>query len=146
MHPTVVINVVGLTQRMIGPDTPVLQRLAAVGATREIGSVVPAVTCPVQTTYLTGLLPRDHGIVGNGWYFRDLSEVMFWRQSNRLVAGERLWEAAKRRDPTFTCANMFWWYNMYATADIGACLRRSQGAGCGGQSPGCWTCGSRTGA
>ena len=112
MHPTIVINVVGLTQRMIGPDTPVLQRLAAVGATRKIGSVVPAVTCPVQTTYLTGLLPRDHGIVGNGWYFRDLSEVMFWRQSNRLVAGERLWEAAKRRDPTFTCANMFWWYNM----------------------------------
>ena len=138
MHPTVVINVVGLTQRMIGPDTPVLQRLAAVGATREIGSVVPAVTCPVQTTYLTGLLPRDHGIVGNGWYFRDLSEVMFWRQSNRLVAGERLWEAAKRRDPTFTCANMFWWYNMYATADIGVTPRPLYPAD-GRKIPDCYT-------
>jgi predicted AlkP superfamily pyrophosphatase or phosphodiesterase len=138
MHPTVVINVVGLTQRMIGPDTPVLQRLAAAGAAREIGSVVPAVTCPVQTTYLTGLLPRDHGIVGNGWYFRDLSEVMFWRQSNRLVAGERLWEAAKRRDATFTCANMFWWYNMYATADIGVTPRPLYPAD-GRKIPDCYT-------
>ena len=101
MHPTVVINVVGLTQRMIGPDTPVLQRLAAVGATREIGSVVPAVTCPVQTTYLTGLLPRDHGIVGNGWYFRDLSEVMFWRQSNRLGCDQ---------NANNLCANIFLQY------------------------------------
>jgi predicted AlkP superfamily pyrophosphatase or phosphodiesterase len=96
------------------------------------------VTCPVQTTYLTGLLPRDHGIVGNGWYFRDLSEVMFWRQSNRLVAGERLWEAAKRRDPTFTCANMFWWYNMYATADIGVTPRPLYPAD-GRKIPDCYT-------
>jgi predicted AlkP superfamily pyrophosphatase or phosphodiesterase len=66
---------------------------------------------------LTGLLPRDHGIVGNGWYFRDLAEVWLWRQSNRLVQGEKLWEAAKRRDPGFTCAKLFWWYNMYATAE-----------------------------
>jgi predicted AlkP superfamily pyrophosphatase or phosphodiesterase len=138
MHPTIVINVVGLTPRMIGPDTPVLQRLAATGATRQVGSIVPAVTCPVQTTYLTGLLPSDHGIVGNGWYFRDLSEVMFWRQSNRLVAGERLWEAAKRREPSFTCANMFWWYNMYATADIGVTPRPLYPAD-GRKIPDCYT-------
>jgi predicted AlkP superfamily pyrophosphatase or phosphodiesterase len=62
-------------------------------------------------------LPQDHGIVGNGWYFRDLAEVWLWRQSNRLVAGEKLWDAARRRDPSFTCAKLFWWYNMYSTAD-----------------------------
>jgi predicted AlkP superfamily pyrophosphatase or phosphodiesterase len=138
MHPTIVINVVGLTQRMIGAETPALQRLAATGAMRQVGSIVPAVTCPVQTTYLTGLLPRDHGIVGNGWYFRELSEVMFWRQSNRLVAGERLWDAAKRREPTFTCANMFWWYNMYATADIGVTPRPLYPAD-GRKIPDCYT-------
>jgi predicted AlkP superfamily pyrophosphatase or phosphodiesterase len=32
------------------------------------------------------------------------------------VAGEKIWEAAARRDPAFTCANLFWWYNMYSTA------------------------------
>ena len=123
---------------MISADTPVLQGLAATGAMRQVGNIVPAVTCPVQTTYLTGLLPRDHGIVGNGWYFRDLSEVMFWRQSNRLVAGERLWDAAKRLEPNFTCANLFWWYNMYATADIGVTPRPLYPAD-GRKIPDCYT-------
>lgn len=138
MHPTIVINVVGLTPRMIGPDTPALQRLATTGAMRQLATVVPAVTCPAQTTFLTGLLPREHGIVANGWYFRDLSEVLFWRQSNRLVAGERIWEAARRRDPAFTCANMFWWYNMYSTADIGVTPRPLYPAD-GRKIPDCYT-------
>ncbi len=84
---------------------------------RSLATVLPAVTTTVQSTLLTGLAPRDHGIVGNGWYFRDLSEIWLWRQSNRLVAGEKVWEAAKRRDPAFTCAKLFWWYNMYASVD-----------------------------
>jgi predicted AlkP superfamily pyrophosphatase or phosphodiesterase len=138
MHPTIVINVVGLTPRMIGPDTPALQRLAASGAVRQLGAVFPAVTCTAQTTFLTGVLPREHGIVANGWYFRDLSEILFWRQSNRLVAGERIWDAARRRDPAFTCANMFWWYNMYSSADIGVTPRPMYPAD-GRKIPDCYT-------
>jgi predicted AlkP superfamily pyrophosphatase or phosphodiesterase len=138
MHPTIVINVVGLTPEMIGPDAPALQRLAKAGAMRQLTTVVPAVTCTAQTTFLTGLLPREHGIVSNGWYFRDLCEVMFWRQSNRLVAGERVWEAARRREPAFTCANMFWWYNMYATANIGVTPRPMYPAD-GRKIPDCYT-------
>jgi predicted AlkP superfamily pyrophosphatase or phosphodiesterase len=72
----------------------------------------------VQSTFTTGTLPRDHGCVANGWYFRDLAEVWLWRQSNHLVSGEKIWDAAKRRDPSFTCAKLFWWYNMYSTADF----------------------------
>jgi predicted AlkP superfamily pyrophosphatase or phosphodiesterase len=123
MHPTVVIDVVGLTPRMIGSDTPNLLRLAQNGAIRSLGAVTPAVTCTAQTTLLTGGLPRDHGIVANGWYFRDLSEIWFWRQSNALVTGEYVWDAAKARNNSFTCANMFWWYNMYSKADIGVTPR-----------------------
>ena len=81
-------------------------------------SAPAAVTTTAQSTFLTGLAPRDHGIVGNGWYFRDLAEVWLWRQSNHLVSGEKVWEAAKRRDPSFTCAKLFWWYNMYAGVDF----------------------------
>src|SRR5262249_36716873 len=62
-------------------------------------------------------LPRDHGCVANGWYFRDLAQVWLWRQSNALVAGDKIWDIAKRRDPSFTVAKLFWWYNMYSTAD-----------------------------
>jgi len=123
MHPTLVILVVGLAPALLGPHTPHLNRLVERGGMRPLRTVTPAVTCTVQSTLVTGLLPRDHGAVANGWYFRDLAEVWLWRQSNRLIAGEKIWEAAKRRDPDFTCAKMFWWYNMYATADWSATPR-----------------------
>jgi predicted AlkP superfamily pyrophosphatase or phosphodiesterase len=123
MQPVVVINVVGLTPRMLGLSTPNLSRLAARGSSRPLGTVTPAVTCSAQATFLTGVLPDRHGIVGNGWYFRDLSEIWFWRQSAALVGGEKVWDAAKARNPDFTCANMFWWYNMYSGADIGVTPR-----------------------
>jgi predicted AlkP superfamily pyrophosphatase or phosphodiesterase len=117
MHPTLVLNVVGLTGDLIGSHTPNLSRFAVQHALRPLATIAPAVTCSVQATFLTGLLPRDHGAVGNGWLFRDLMEVWLWRQSNQLLSGERIWDAGKRRDPKFTCANMFWWYAMASSAD-----------------------------
>jgi predicted AlkP superfamily pyrophosphatase or phosphodiesterase len=116
VHRTVVLNVVGLTPALLGDATPNLSAFVRAGAMRPLATVLPAVTCSVQSTLVTGTLPRDHGCVANGWYFRDLAEIWFWRQSNHLVAGEKIWEAAARRDPDFTCAKMFWWYNMYSSA------------------------------
>ncbi len=113
-RPLMVINVVGLTPEMIGSRTPNLQRLANSGFQRPLQTVLPAVTCSVQATLLTGLLPAQHGIVGNGWYFRELAEVGFWKQSNHLIQGEKLYQTAARRDSAHRTAKMFWWYNMYA--------------------------------
>lgn len=118
MHQTVVINVVGLTSALLGEHTPHLLSLSRDGIGCPIQTVTPAVTCTVQSTFLTGLLPSGHGIVGNGWYFRDLAQVWLWRQSDHLVGGEKIWETARRRDARVTCAKMFWWYNMYSTADF----------------------------
>ena len=115
MNRTAVLNVVGLTRSLLGQHTPNLNRLA--DSCAAIDTVTPAVTCPVQSTYLTGLLPREHGIVANGWYFRELSEIWLWRQSNRLVGGDKIWHQGRARDPDFTCANLFWWYNMVTQAD-----------------------------
>jgi predicted AlkP superfamily pyrophosphatase or phosphodiesterase len=117
LHRTLVLDVVGLTPALLGEHTPNLARLAREGGQRTLSTITPAVTCSVQATLLTGTLPREHGIVGNGWYFRDLSEVMFWRQSNALVAGEQIWAAARKRDAGFTGAKLFWWFNMYSGAD-----------------------------
>jgi len=84
---------------------------------RTLRPPLPAVTCTAQSTMLTGLAPSEHGIVGNGWHDRSLGEVQFWKQSNRLVAGEKVWETARRVDPSFTCANACWWYAMHASSD-----------------------------
>ncbi len=123
MRPALVILVVGLSPNLIGEYTPNLQNFMRRGAMRPLIPVTPAVTCTVQSTLATGLPPAGHGAVANGWYFRDLSEVWLWRQSNRLIGGEKIWEAAKAKNPDFTCAKMFWWYNMYASADWGATPR-----------------------
>ena len=80
--------------------------------------MLPAVTTAVQSTYITGQWPSEHGIVGNGWYDREDCEIKFWKQSNKLVQAEKIWERAKKLDPAFTCAKMFWWYNMYSSADF----------------------------
>jgi predicted AlkP superfamily pyrophosphatase or phosphodiesterase len=138
MHPTMVILLVGLSPHHLGAHTPHLSRLARSGKARPLATVTPAVTCSVQATFMTGALPRDHGIVANGWYFRDLLEVWLWRQSNRLVAGEKIWEAGKKRDPAFTCANLFWWYNMGASHDIGVTPRPIYKAD-GRKVPDCYT-------
>ena len=118
MHKTVVINAVGLSPGLLSArETPRLAALRDAGAMGAIESVVPAVTTSVQSTYLTGKWPAEHGVVGNGWYFRDTAEVRFWLQSNKLVTGEKIWDRARTLDPAFTCANLFWWYNMYSSAD-----------------------------
>ena len=117
MNRTLVILVVGLAPDLVGAHTPNLAALAKRGALRPLNTVTPAVTCTAQSTLVTGLPPSGHGAVANGWFFRDLKEVLLWRQPNNLVAGEKIWDAGKARDPNFTCSKMFWWYNMYASAD-----------------------------
>lgn len=112
-----VLNVVGLTRTLLGEHTPRLSAFARRGGAASIRPAFPAVTCTAQATYLTGLPPSVHGIVGNGWYDRTLAEVQFWKQSNHLVAGRKLWELLREREPGFTCAKLFWWHNMYSTAD-----------------------------
>src|ERR671912_45742 len=113
---TAILNLVGLTPRLIGDNTPRLKRAVDAGGLIRIKPVLPAVTCTAQSTYLTGLPPSGHGAVANGWYDRELAEHHFWKQSNHLVHGAELWEKLRARRPGFTCAKVFWWYNMYSSA------------------------------
>ena len=82
-----------------------------------VDPVMPALTCSAQSTYLTGKSPSEHGIVANGWYDRELNEHHFWKQSNQLVGAKKVWEYLKEKNKDFTCANLFWWYNMHSTVD-----------------------------
>ena len=113
----VVLDVVGLTPRALA-DMPNLRALGERGFTAGLDTVLPAVTCSVQSTFLTGELPSGHGIVGNGWYDREMGEVAFWRQHNRLVRGEKIWQTARKAKPDLTVANICWWYAMGADVDI----------------------------
>ena len=133
----VVLDVVGLTPRLL-PHMPNLRRMAEPGFTANLETVFPAVTCTVQSTFLTGLTPAGHGIVGNGWYFRDLGEIFLWRQHNKLVEGDKFWDAARRAQPGHKVANVCWWYAMGADTDLTVTPRPIYHAD-GKKSPDCYT-------
>ena len=132
-----VLDVVGLTPRLL-KHMPRLASVAEEGFGAQLTTVLPAVTCSAQSTFLTGTMPREHGVVGNGWFFRDLGEVFLWRQHNRLVAGEKVWEAARREQPGYRVANVCWWYAMGSTTDVTITPRPVYHAD-GRKSPDCWT-------
>ncbi len=114
---TAVLNVVGLSAGLL-PRMPRLSQWAESRRVSVFPPAFPALTCTAQSDYVTGESHDGHGIVGNGWYNREMSEVQFWKQSNKIVRGPRVWETLRERyGADFTCAQLFWWYNMYATVD-----------------------------
>ncbi|MEM9586407.1 MAG: nucleotide pyrophosphatase/phosphodiesterase family protein [Planctomycetota bacterium] len=100
MKPLCILNVVGLTPELLR-HAPTI---SAVGQARPWASPTPAVTTTCQATMLTGKSPREHGIVGNGWYFRDTQEIRFWQQANSLIESDKLYDGIET-------AKMFWWFN-----------------------------------
>ncbi len=132
-----VLNVVALTPRLL-EHMPRLKRVAQQGYRARLDTVLPAVTCSAQSTYLTGLPPSEHGIVANGWFFRDLGDILLWRQHSGLVEGERVWETIRRHRPDYRVANVCWWYAMGADVDTTVTPRPEYHAD-GRKEPDCWT-------
>lgn len=101
MSSVVVLNVVGLTPRLLVHAPRIA---AAVPGSAAWQSPVPAVTCTSQATMLTGEMPNQHGIVGNGWYFRDTQEIRFWQQSHSLLQRQSFYRE-------YDSASLFWWFS-----------------------------------
>jgi predicted AlkP superfamily pyrophosphatase or phosphodiesterase len=118
MQALAVLNVVGLSARCLGDATPRLCAFRDRYGLQSFAPAFPAVTCTAQSHMLTGHDASIHGIVANGWLDRENAEPRFWKQSNQLVRGEKIWHVLKKEVPDFTCANLFWWYNMATDADL----------------------------
>jgi predicted AlkP superfamily pyrophosphatase or phosphodiesterase len=113
-----VLNIVGLSQSLLGKDAPGITAFAEKHGLQTYTPAFPALTTTAQSSILTGTPPEEHGIVANGWYDRESAEVRFWKQSNHIVHGEKIWDALRKAVPGATCAKLFWWYNMHSTADF----------------------------
>jgi predicted AlkP superfamily pyrophosphatase or phosphodiesterase len=79
-------------------------------------TVFPAVTCTVQASFRTAAPPQEHGMTGNGLFFRELRKVLFWEQSARLVEGRRIWEDFRSRGKRVGL--MFWQQSMGEAVDL----------------------------
>ncbi len=113
-----VLNIVGLSKSLLGPDCPGITAFAEKHGLQAYNPAFPALTTTAQSSILTGTPPEQHGIVANGWYDRETAEVRFWKQSNHIVHGEKIWDRLRKDIPGFTCAKLFWWYNMHSSADF----------------------------
>ena len=118
--PVVLINAVGLTSRWLS-YAPRFKMLAERGSLSVLTEVLPAVTCTAQASFLTGQPPEVHGIVGNGWLFRETGEIRFWQQANTLLQAEPIYltarKLAERHGRVFRSAKLFWWFNQGAAVD-----------------------------
>src|SRR5437764_70982 len=132
MPPLVLINAVGLTPRLLPHAARLNDLLTRSAWMRPLREAVPAVTCTAQAALLTGATAEQHGIVGNGWLFRDTGEVRFWQQSNRLLQAEPLYRTARKRaqqrNQSFRCAKLFWWFNQGADVDVSVTPKPYYGA------------------
>ncbi|MGE0431331.1 MAG: alkaline phosphatase family protein [Planctomycetota bacterium] len=124
--PLCVIVAVGLSPRHLHDPsmasvTPTLRDMARTGGVAPLATVGPAVTLASQATMLTGEPPSIHGVVGNGWHFRETDEIRFWQQSRRLISGPLLYETARARcreaNTSFNAAKLFGWFNQGADVE-----------------------------
>lgn len=76
---------------------PRLRDLAAHGRAAELVPTFPCVTSPVQAAMLTGKTPREHGIIGNGFFHRERAAVELWIGRNGLIHSPQLWDTLAAR-------------------------------------------------
>jgi predicted AlkP superfamily pyrophosphatase or phosphodiesterase len=107
MTPHVVLmSIPGLRDRDLA-RMPTLSALMAGGQQASLTASFPAVTWPVQANMLTGQLPAAHGVVGNGFYWRDTQQVEMWTAGNDKLAAPQIWDLLHQRDPRRSSAAWF---------------------------------------
>lgn len=105
-QPVVLLSIPGLRARDLA-SMPRLQALAASGQQARLVPGFPAVTCPVQANMTTGLAPREHGVIANGFYYRDRHEVEMWTAWNECIQRPQIWDTLHERRPGTTSAVWF---------------------------------------
>jgi predicted AlkP superfamily pyrophosphatase or phosphodiesterase len=91
-----------------GVDLPRLPRMAqALGHSTQLTPSFPAVTWPVQANMLTGCLPRTHGVIGNGFYWRETRQVEMWTAWNERILAPQIWDLLAARRPGSRSAAWF---------------------------------------
>ncbi len=102
----VLLSIPGLRERDLSA-MPTLGRLATGGGYATLVPSFPAVTCPVQANMLTGTLPREHGVVANGFYRREQREVEMWTSWNDCIGRPQIWDRLHDHDRSLTSAAWF---------------------------------------
>jgi hypothetical protein len=102
----VLLSIPGLREQDMA-RMPKLSALMAAGDRAQLVPSFPAVTWPVQANMLTGQLPRQHGVVANGFYWRDKQQVEMWTAWNEKIERPQIWDILHQLSPELTSAVWF---------------------------------------
>lgn len=86
---------------------PTLRRWAERGGEATLVPSFPAVTCPAQANMTTGTPASEHGVVANGFYWRDQQKVEMWTAWNEVIERPQIWDLLHERDSGLTSAVWF---------------------------------------
>jgi hypothetical protein len=133
----VLLSIPGLRERDLSL-MPNLSRLATGGGYATLVPSFPAVTCPVQANMTTGTRPREHGVVANGFYWRDQRRVEMWTAWNDCILMPQIWDILHDRDRAITSAVWFALHSKGSGADY-ICTPAPVHNADGSESPWCFT-------
>ncbi len=103
---SVLLSIPGLRSRDLAA-MPALRALAQGGETLPLTPSFPCVTCPVQANLTTGVGPEQHGVIANGFFWRETGKVEMWTAWNEVFEAPQIWNTLHQHDPTLTSAVWF---------------------------------------
>ncbi len=112
----VLLSIPGLREQ----DVAVMRNLRSAVVGGEIADLTPsfpAVTCPVQAAMTTGGTPREHGVVANGFYWREKRAVEMWTSPNDCIERPQLWNLLGAQGEGRTSAVWFPLHSKHCQAD-----------------------------
>lgn len=86
---------------------PNLCALTQSGCQSRLVHSFPAVTWPSQANMLTGKLPDEHGVIANGFFWRDENRVEMWTAWNEKIQAPQIWDLLHQKNPAITSAAWF---------------------------------------
>ena len=111
-NPLMFLTVPGLRDKdlWLMPNTKSL--FEAHGEWASLANSFPCVTWPSQANMLTGKLPKDHGVVANGFFWRDgegqkKNQVEMWTAWNEVIEQPQIWDVLKQQSPSLKTAAWF---------------------------------------
>lgn len=104
--PLVFLSIPGLRATDVS-RMPLLRGMMRAGSLATLVPSFPCVTWPVQTAMLTGQPPKVHGVVANGFYWRDRHEVEMWTAGNEVIEVAQIWDLLAQRNESLKTAVWF---------------------------------------
>src|SRR5262245_3223405 len=115
--PLILLSIPGLRQRDLA-SMPHLRELTGKGDQAALTPSFPCVTCPVQANMTTGKLPDQHGVIANGFYWRDKQKVEMWTAWNDCILAPQIWDILGQHNDSLKTAIWFPLHSKGASADL----------------------------